>query len=71
MPGLRHLMRSFLDLGDDTVEVDLSTPWHLFSAEETRRRLVWSLAARLAFWMGLTLILLAVALFALLPLERL
>lgn len=64
-------MRTFLDLGDETVEVDLATPWHLFSAEETRRRLVWSLAARLVFWLGVVLILLAVALFTLLPLERL
>jgi hypothetical protein len=56
-------MRTFLDLGEELVEVDLRTPHWTFSADETRRRQVWAAGARLVFWLGVISILVAVVLF--------
>jgi hypothetical protein len=56
-------VRHFLDLGEETVEVNLETPHWVFYHEETRRRQAWATGARLAFWLGLISILIAVVLF--------
>lgn len=53
-------MATYLDLGDEMIEVDLDSPWFLFTEEENHRHQTWSNVAQLIAWVGLTAVLVAV-----------
>lgn len=50
-------MRTFLEMADEVVEVDLTTPWFLFAEDEQHRHQMWSNWAQLVAWLGLTAVL--------------
>lgn len=57
-------MRTFLDLGEEVIEVDLTTPWFAFDEHEQHRRQTWSEAAQLSAWLGLSSFLVALLVFS-------
>lgn len=54
------MMPTFLELGDEVIEVDLDSPWFLFTEDEIHRHQTWSNGAQLAAWLGLSSFLVAV-----------
>lgn len=55
---------TFLEVGETYIEVDLTSPWFLFTEEENRRHQTWSNVAQLVAWVGLTAVLVAVLVFS-------
>lgn len=50
-------MATYLEIGETFVEVDLDSPWFIFSEEENHRHQTWSNIAQLLAWIGLTTVL--------------
>lgn len=57
-------MKTYLEIGETYIEVDLDSPWFAFAEDEQRRHQTWSNAAQLFAWLGLSAVLVLLLVFS-------
>lgn len=55
---------TYIEVGETYIEVDLDSPWFLFSEDDQHRHQRWSNGAQLAAWIGLTALLVGLLVFS-------